>query len=674
LRYAVVIKNKAGQDKFGMKFNAYVFKANDWEADNRTATPQSKSNEKNPGGYDAVNVYGDEYFTGGDFSAVPSSRPGFNILYRTGYAEKDLVDYNTRNMKLEAAFHYKIKQETELIFASNFGTGTTVYQGDNRYSLKDILFYQNRLELRKPNKYFLRFYATNEDAGNSYDAFFTAILLQNSAKSDNDWVKDYTNYFSNGAVNGTGQNLFTKLKNLPGYPQPGQYTNYADYLAAINPFLINNYYDTLQNYHDGALAYANGIGNTIHAGQAAFIPGTAAFDSAFKSITSRESYSQGGSKFFDKSALYHVQGEYKFNFNHFDITAGGNDRIYTPNSRGTIFSDTSGRKITNYEYGFYGGLDVRLFKDHLKTNITGRLDKNQNFDYLFSKAVSAIYSKNPKHTFRFSYSSAIRNPTLADQYLNYRVGRAILLGNITGYDSLVTIPSLITALNNGAPDSLSYFNVGPVKPEKVQTIECGYRAILFNHLYLDGNVYYSIYKDFIGYKLGGKVSIISLSNSINLNDVYRIASNSEDVVTTAGASLGLSYFFAKSFTLNGNWSWNELDRHNSKDPLIPAYNTPKNKFNLGFSGNDISNKLGKNWGYNINYKYVQGYLFEGSPQFTGDIKSYGLVDAQFSKKFNDTKTTMKLGASNLLDNQHYEVYGGPKVGRMVYFQLTVELN
>ena len=40
------------------------------------------------------------------------------------------------------AMHYKIKDSIELIGASNFGTGTTVYPGDNRFSLKDILFFK----------------------------------------------------------------------------------------------------------------------------------------------------------------------------------------------------------------------------------------------------------------------------------------------------------------------------------------------------------------------------------------------------------------------------------------------------------------------------------------------------------------------------------------------------
>ncbi len=676
IRYAVVFKNKAGQDKLGIKFNACVFKAHDWEAENYSATPQSKDPTSNPGGFDAVNIYGDEYFNGGaTYSGRPTSYPGLGVLYRTGYREKDLVDYNTKNTKLNAAFHYKIRKETELIFSSNFGTGTTVYQGDNRYSLKDILFFQNRIEIRKPNKFFLRAYVTNEDAGKSYDAFFTALLLQKAVKPDDRWAQDYAFYWSR----------FIKpkitLANYPALPQPPAFGTpnyselYAQYILSINPTLIGTYPDSMAVYHSLAAAYANGVGNPIQGYKPFLEPGTYSFDTAFANITSRESYSQGGSKFFDKSALFHVHGEYKFNLPILDITVGSNYRKYLPKSNGTIFSDTMDRKITNEEWGAYVGFDKKILNEKVKLNGTVRVDKNQNFDYLFSPAVSGVYSPSQNHTFRVSFSSAIRNPTLQDQYLFYQVGRATLLGNLNGYDSLVTIESLLSSFNSSSIDSLSYFNVAPVKPEKVQTIEFGYRTTLFNHLYMDMNYYYSTYSDFIGYRIGADVNVQpNAALPITLNNVYRIASNSNDVVTTMGASFGFNYFFAQSFSLNGNWSWNELDRHNSADPLIPAFNTPKNKYNIGIAGNDIINKIGKNWGFNINYKWVDGFIFEGSPQFTGDIPSYGYVDAQINKKFTETKTTLKIGATNLLNNLHLEVYGGPIIGRLFYFQLTVELN
>ncbi len=668
IRYAVVKKNKAGVEKLGMKFNAFYLTANDWEADNRAATPQSRSGIDNPGGYDAVNVYGDEYYSGGDFSLVPALRPGIGIVYRKGYAEKDIVDYNTRNLKLNSALHYKIGKETEIIASSNFGYGTTVYQGDNRYSLKDILFFQNRLEIRKPDKFFLRGYITNENAGNSYDAFFTALLLQRAVKDDADYIKDYVFFFNSNSY-------FQKIRNFPGFPQVSQYPDYLQYLASINPFLIQNYYDSLQLYHAGAAAYANTAGQPILGNQATYQPGTASFDSAFSSITSRETFSGGGSKFYDKSALYHIHGEYKFNIDSFLFTTGANFRKYLPDSRGTIFSDTNNRVIENSEYGLYAGIDKKIFSDRLKINATLRMDKNENFDYLFSPAASLVYNPDNNQTFRLSFSSAIRNPTMADQYLYYQVGRAILIGNLNGFDSLVTLESLFAGFNDQNVDTLSYFNVSPVKPEEVKTLEVGYRVTLFKRLFMDMNAYYSTYKNFIGYKLGADVTVAQGSPlPIFLNNILRVATNSEDIVTTRGFTVGLNYYFSKFYSVSGNWSWNELDRNGSDDPLIPAFNTPKNKFNVGFSGLNIDNKIGSNWGFSINYKWVQGFLFEGSPQFTGSIEDYGVVDAQINKRFPETKTTLKFGCSNILENLHYEVYGGPLIGRLLYLQLLVELN
>lgn len=696
-RWADFFKNKKGEPKFGYKLNWCYMQANDWEANNFSPTPQSRNDEGNPGGYDAVNIYGDEFNSNGDYQNNQKQFPGLGIFYRKGYREKDIVDYNTKNMKLNGSFHFKPTSGTEMIAASSFGTGTTVYQGDNRYSLKDILFFQNRLELRKENKYFIRAYATHEDAGKSYDAYFTSLLLQKASKTDQDWYRDYYSFWA--------EKLKSGIESLPGFPQPPNFNDpnytelYTQYINSINPFLVANYYDTLLYYHDTAMYDAN-LPDAVYGGYAYLQPGTHEFDTAFAGITSRLSFSEGGSRFYDKSSLYHIQGEYKFTPKWFDFTIGANYRIYNPKSKGTIFSDTTYvkfnidpdtqdtlsidtvyRKITNKEFGIYAGIEKKLFKDRIKLNLTCRMDKNENFDYLFSPAASVVYTFFKTNIARVSFSSAIRNPTLTDQYLYYNVGRAILIGNTTGYDSLVTIPSLLSyytwqgALGKKALDSLNFFNLDPVRPEEVKTIEIGFRTTIANQLYLDLGYYHSWYKYFIGYKIGATIDIIKTPLifdtlvSVNLNNVYRIATNSLDEVTTQGFSAGLSYYFLKYFEITGNYSWNKLDRKGSTDPLIPAFNTPEHKFNAGINARDWHN-----WGMGVNYKWVQGFLFEGSPQFTGDIKTYSMLDVQINRKIPSIHTTFKLGASNILNKEHYEVYGGPLVGRLIYFSLLLEFH
>jgi iron complex outermembrane receptor protein len=547
------------------------------------------------------------------------------------------------------------------------------------------MFFQNRVEVRKENKYFIRAYSTNEDAGNSYDAVYTAILMQNGAKTDDQWGKDYRKYW-------TTNDLFTRAHALPGFP-PYQ----APYDTAQANSVLAQYNDTVVAWHNGAEAYANTASLNY---KDFYESGTYRFDSLLESVTSRKTFKEGGSGFYDKSALYHMQGEYKFTPSFAEIITGASYRLYKPDSRGTIFSDTSGERITDYEYGIYAGITKTISvnkkyqnnfsgivksevtdSDQVIFNFTIRMDKNKNFDYLFSPALSAVYTYKHNHTFRVSFSSAIRNPTLADQYLYYNVGRAILLGNISGYQDLITVESFRAYLNTPLLDKskLVYFDVDPVKPEKVQTIEVGYRATVLKNVYVDANYYFSYYHDFIGYRIGLDVAFDAQNqNYFNSLQAYRIASNSKDMVISQGGSIGINYYFYKHYALIANYSYNKLDRRGSADPLIPAFNTPENKYNIGVNARDVAFRFFgmqvNSIGFNVNYKWIQGFLFEGSPQFTGKVDSYGLVDAQVNYFAKRIKSTFKLGASNVLNDKIYQVYGGPEVGRLAYFGINVNLT
>jgi iron complex outermembrane receptor protein len=675
-RFAQVIKNKKGDDKFAYKLNFFYMQANDWKATNTLPTSQSPTDERNPGGYDKVNTYGDEnvsqYFYTAPTSLVLVGR-GYYL--REGYNETDLVDYGTQNTKLSGSLHYKITKDIEAIYASNYSTGTTVYQGDNRFSLKDIQFFQNRVEVRKENKFFIRAYATNENAGNTYDAYNTAIVMQNKAKSDEAWGKDY----NNGLSGTLGAYL------IPWYQRnDNEGLNLNQIPAANNERLnyIENYwqtvlYDSLVYFHNLARQKASGQPSSTGGNYARFAPGSYAFDTAFQNTISTLN-TEGGSRLYDKSALYHIAGEYKFSFITIDFTTGGNFRLYKPDSRGTIFSDTGGTKIENKEGGAYLGMERKILKDKVKLSFTNRLDKNENFDLLWSPAATIVYVQK-QHVFRVSASSALRNPTLSDQYILLDVGRATLKGNLSGYDSLVTVESFIDALNSNR-SKLVYFNIDPIRPEQVKTIEFGYRGSLFNDkFYYDMNYYHSWYTHFIGYKIGIEQTWPPGSlGPTQYRKPYRVAANAKDQVTTQGFTIGLQYFFKKYLGFSANYSWNKLDRHHSTDPLIPAFNTPENKYNVGLNGRDISSKIGglsiNHWGYSINYKYQDGFNYEGSPQFTGYVDAYDMWDAQVNKKVPVWHCTFKLGASNLLNNKVFQVYGGPRVGRLAYFSVLFELD
>lgn len=676
LRWADAFKNKDGNEFFAYKLNLQYLSANDWEANNLEPVYNSYSTKDNPGGYDAVNIYGDEYQAEFDYTNATITYPGLRVFHRRGYHEKDLVDYNSYNFKTGAAFHFRLKpslsySSPELILSSNLGGGTTVYQGDNRYSLKNIKFFQHRFEVIKKDKYFFRIYGTHENSGDSYDPYFTALKLQQSASNTFNFVTAYSNYWS--------LNIAPKITKKEGYPKITDFIGRPnDYKLAVEQFLLG-LQDSLTYWHTLTQNFAN-TSNSILRTNDYFKPGTDEFRTQFNDIISRIAFSEGGTQFYDRSALVHGQGEYIFSdliqnakINDFDLVVGGSARMYYPDSKGSILLDTGSTNINTYEYGFYSGLNFSFFENTTRFNLTARLDKHENFDYLVSPAASIVYQPSANNYLRLSFSSAIRNPTLTDQYLHYNVGRAILLGNIDGINNLITVNSFVDFLNSGNRDTLSYFNVAPIQPEKVKTFEIGYRTSLFNSLYADLGYYFSRYEDFIGYQIGVDAFIPAGSALPTKVQAYRVSANASDKVTTQGFSIGLNYFFKKFYQLKGNYSWNVLNTQ-TDDPIIPAFNTPEHKYNIGISGRDLSVFGIRNLGFNINYKWIQGFVFEGSPQFTGFIPSYSLTDAQINWNWKSRNTTFKFGASNVFNQKSYQTYGGPLIGRLAYFSILYELK
>ncbi|MEN9611812.1 MAG: hypothetical protein RLZZ628_2626 [Bacteroidota bacterium] len=672
-RYADAFKNKSGHDAYAFKLNMYFLKAYDWVADNYDPVTGTNTGKTNPGGYDAVNRYGDERDATYDYSNENKIQPwkyiGVGQFHRYGYNEVDLVDYNTRNIKANAAFHVRLnpalqENSPELIIASNFGSGTTVYQGDNRFSLKNILFFQNRLELRQRDKYFVRLYATNEDAGDSYDPYFTALQLQSRYKNNSSWRDDYLRFWAQ-RVDGEANNLGYPELQVKSIPTPPYYQASFDYAAAEN--WIQTHQDWITQAHQRAFNAAN---KTNDGSNTYLQPNTKAFADEFERITTSRRNS-GGTQFYDKSALYHAHGEYHFQPKGLnDWTVGANARMYTPISQGSIFIDTNGRKITNFEYGLYSGIEKKFVDDKFKFNATVRMDKNQNFDYLFSPAVSLVWKPDSLNFIRLSFSSAIRNPTLNDQYLHLNVGRALLAGNINGFNNLIDTASFYEYLVKGSTKYIRRFDIAPIRPEKVKSMELGYRTTLFGNTFLDMSYYFSFYKDFIGYKIGVTAEFDTFGFPSKVQ-AYRVAANAESTVTTQGFSIGMNHYFAKFYQVAGNYSWNVLNTK-TNDPIIPAFNTPEHKFNISVSGRNMEIGNIKNLGFNLNYKWIKGFLFQGSPQFSGAIPTYDLLDGQINYYFPKANTTLKVGASNILDKKQFQTYGGPRIGRMAYISLVYD--
>ncbi|MCX7652245.1 MAG: TonB-dependent receptor [Bacteroidia bacterium] len=712
-------------ERFAFKLSGSFMQAQDWPAENDAPTTQSLVNQNNPGGYDAVNRYGDENPDprSNNYDNSNYSRfffPGLGIYHRTGYWERELVDYAVKSLKLSSGLYYKLNPDLRLEYTANFGTGTTVYQGDNRYSIRDILFFQHKAEIKGKN-FYIRSYHTTEDAGKSYDIVFTALLLQRYAKPSDKWALDYQRAFIPYSQ---------QIRNDPEFPS--SFVNNPNFYPQYQ-YILQKYRDSLLIWHQRARAYADGIGNPFSCDtcRSRLEPGTPEFTTVFQRIISNPSFLGGGSRFVDNSALVHVQGGHEWKFaKRFHLHWGANYRRYLPKSYGTIFADTlidpskpelGYRRITLYEWGAFGHLESSWLKDdRLRVGIALRADVQQNFvrernilqrfslerviralrrNFIYSPAVTVSYTVKQFHILRAAYTSALRYPTLQDQYLYYNVGRAILLGNATGMGNIIPLENLYDFLATGDMQLLNPIFVPGVRPERLRTFEIGYKGIWKERLFIDAGYFFSWYWDFLGFRLVSTVPDLLTGRPVQ---IYRLSANASDIVTTQGFALGVYYYFAKKYTFSGSYTWAVLNKGGSwmddfarsvnrlfgrrvlreipphDDPIIPAFNTPPHKYNFGLSARDliipVAGRDIRYLGFAVTWRWVHGFWFEGSPQFTGYVPSYGTLDAQLSWRPASTpEVTYKVGGTNLLGQRFFQAYGAPFIGRLVYVGVWIDL-
>jgi outer membrane receptor protein involved in Fe transport len=543
---------------------------------------------------------------------------------RTGYAEQDLVDYDTKSLKTSTSLHYKITDNVEAIAQANWGTGTSVYTGTDRYSLRNFSIGQYKLELRGSD-FFLRAYTTQERSGDAYNATILGTFINEAWKPSTTWFPQY-------------------IGNYVGARAAGQDD------AAAQQF---------------ARSQAD-VGRLI--------PGTPGYESAKIAITQRPIGPQNGAKFLDKSNLFHYEGMYNFSNlfkNVIEFQVGASYRNYFLHSDGTLFDDLN-RDITIEEYGAFAQAGKKMFNDKFKLTVAGRYDKSQNFEGRFTPRVTGVLTVAPNNNIRASYQTGYRNPTTQDQYIDLAVGGGAtrLIGGLpemlNDYE-LISNPGVTSesyraflasiALGTANPGVLVPYTFDPrgVRPESVQSYELGYKGLLASKLLIDTYGYYSIYSDFI--------SAVEIYQNPTASAVkYNVPVNLTEDVKTYGAAFGLDYLLGK-FNVNGNVSYNKISDIPSS--FINTFNTPELRYNIGFGNKDIV----KNIGFNVQYRWQEKFTW-ASTFGTGEVPAFGTLDGQVSFKIPSINSTLKFGGSNLLNKYYSTSFGNPMVGAMYYTSIT----
>ncbi len=731
LRYA-----KAINEKFAFKINASTLWAQDWEANDFTTQRSIETfgnlDQDNPA-FDGINLYGDEVRFGIDWNESvfnPSTNqteiiPRTTIFTRTGLPE-DILQESRRaeSFKYGGALHYKINKDIETNFSYQWGSGSSVFQGSERYALRDFSQQFIKWELNADN-WNIRAYTSLTDAGDSYNltALGTLPYLPASTQfidietNGQTLTLPYTAGWASAASLGMNGALLQLLDIESGSVRES--INFAD-AGGTNTlsdtereFLVNGLVNQFTN--DGTLANliqqaypdftADEIRDAVDATAldwtTAFVNGASGpritpdengiYDTELlESIrNTREGlFQQGGAGFIDNSRLYNLEANYDLSNllnNVVGLQAGGNWRSYSLFTDGTVFNedfdgDGISERILINEYGAYLQASKKLIHDKLKLSASLRFDKNQNFDGQISPRISSVYSldDNKKHNLRASFQTGFRNPSTQGQYIFFPTS-SILLGGARENAERYGIyeggawseSSYFASIAQGNESIRRTIFLDFVKPEQLKSFEFGYKGMSNSKLLLDFNAHYNIYNNFIYQdNVVSKEATIHQGQTIPAGTIFRPYFNAPIDVQSWGSSISLDYNFVQNWKFAGNITYNDFTFDESQLPegfenFDPAFNTPTVRLNLGLFNRKILDKLS----FGINYRWQNE--FEWVSSFgNGTIPSYSTVDAQVSYELRQVNSIIKIGANNLFKDNYITNYGGPTIGRLLFLTWT----
>lgn len=651
IRWAKVVSPKLAFKINGTFNQGYDWVANDHRELNGQANASTGLLGKDNPAQDPLSSYGNE---SSDRRTISLGGRNY-VVARTGYDEKDVVDYDLRNIKADAGIYYQLKPGMTLTYLYHVALLDNVYQRANRFRLEDYLVQQHGIQFQS-NSVQLKVYLNRENTGNSYNLRSMAENIDRNYKPDNLWYADYTAAFN--TATGAGATVADahrqgRIAADAGRPLPGTeaFSNSLTKLAQIN------------NWDIGAALKV----------KASFIHAEGQVDLTQGLLSSLK----------EKAGL--------------QILVGGDHRTYIIEPDGNYFiNPKAGKEYTNIHYAKTGGfvsVTKTLLDGDLKLGAILRGDKNDYFDLMITPRFTAVYSPVNTQHFRASYQSGYRYPSIFEAYSNVnsggvkRVGglpamsngifeNAWLASSITSFQQAVLNDVNTSGLtqNQAIEKNKVLLKKNPytyIKAEHVKSMEIGYKGIFDDgRFFIDAEAYLNKYKNFIA-QANMNVPNTAVADSIpyalynkSKQSPYRMWTNSQTEVNNYGGSLGLTYT-EKGYVANANVTYAKLKMSDKEDGLEDGFNTPSWTLNVSVA----KERILKHAGAGISWKWQSSYYWQ-SFLVNGDVDAYSTVDAQVTYMFDKINCKAKLGASNLLNKYYYSFLGGPSIGGLYYLTLT----
>lgn len=637
-------------DKWAVKFNASYARGQDWMADNRTdlfpnGNAATGLNGVDNSAYDEVNGYGNE-----SSNRRILGLGGKNyVVARTGYREREVVDYQMQFLKGEAALHWRPAANAEWSYTFRASNFDNVYQRSNRFRLKNYFLMQQVLQFKNPAIQ-VRSYLTSENTGNSYNLRSMAENIDRRYKPDVEWYANYTTAFNDAANNGA----------------------------------------TVADAHRTARLAADKGRPT---------PGTDAFNTLLDTLSNINNWDEGAALRV-KSHLAHAEVMINlgklFGFQKIDWQAGADFRNYIilPDGNYFINPEETDNNLNFYKSGIFMQVARSMLNNRLRLSATLRADKCRYFDLVWNPRFTAVYSLDNDRYIRVSYQNGYRFPSIFEGYSNINSGGVKRIGGLRvmseGIFENIWLKSSIDKFQAAVNNDVNTLGLSQaeaigknkgllqrseytyLKPEFMRSFEAGFRGIfLKKRLFVDVDGYYNFYQNFMA-QVEGSVPNTDQQPDIptalfnrNTQFRYRLWTNSKTEVKNYGYSVEARYSFSEHWIASANFSYAAFRRTDQYDGLEDGFNTPEYAGNLALNARN----LWSHWGFGLSGRWQSRFLWQ-SFLVSGTVPAYYNLDGFVCYAFVQPKLTMRVGGTNLLNHYYYSMLGGPDLGGFYYCTLT----
>lgn len=342
-----------------------------------------------------------------------------------------------------------------------------------------------------------------------------------------------------------------------------------------------------------------------------------------------------------------------------------------------------------HEGSLFGQVDHPL-GDRLSLVVAARLDESTLHSPEFSPKAALVFGFPSGQALRFSYGRAFEAGSFIHYFLRTAAAPPVALG---------ALESALAPALNGTPLHLSNVPILAVGNEqlgveRVQAVEAGYSGLIAGRLLVGANYYFNRVSDMItpllpqvGSELGRVnpaygvyqpppslsgaqqalvLSTLSralpaslfllLSNDADGRPIFSAASFTNFAkVDVQGAETSAQFFAGDRLMAEVSYSWFDFMPKTGVSPDVVSGNAPAHRVSGGasYSTRALSAAVRARW--------ADRFVWN-TGVFRGPVPAATVVDLTFRYGFG-ARTALLLNVANLLDNEHYEIFGGDLLRR-----------